>query len=74
MLVRFHINFAGVMDVRSCRSGPSLKPTQRIRMPPSKAPEHHKRVITTVDDDDIDPQVDQQVREWFVNQQFACVT
>ncbi|KAA6423586.1 MAG: hypothetical protein FRX49_06646 [Trebouxia sp. A1-2] len=29
-------------------------------MPPSQASEHHKRVTTSVDDDDIDPQVDQQ--------------
>ena len=32
------------------------------RMPAPHPPEHHKRVTTSVDDDDIDPLVDQQVR------------
>ncbi len=41
-------------------------------MPPSQASEHHKRVTTPVDDDDIDPQVDQQVREWF-GQSAVCL-
>ena len=74
-LVRFDFQFAGVMaGIVSIDQGLRFSSHQRIRMPPSQAAEHHKRVTTSVNDDDIDPQVDQQVREWFCHSAVTCVT